>query len=111
MARFTAEGLYRDPNLPVAYDLAARDQLTGLLHEGYEGPCAERLRKLLERGTKTMVFMQSSTGETGCGGRSNQLIWNELTFAHICEKEASRYKAVGDNIWMGVFKRAARRAF
>ncbi|ULL16142.1 hypothetical protein DVH26_17795 [Paenibacillus sp. H1-7] len=110
LPRFTPEGLYRDPNLPAAYDLAARDNLAGLLDEGYAGPAALLLEKLLRRGALTMLFTQSVTGEVSCGGRSNQFLWNELTFAHICEREAVHYKAAGDLHLAGVFKRAARRA-
>lgn len=111
LKRFTSEGLYRDPNLPAAYDLAARDQLNGLLEAGYNGPHAGLLNKLLRRGAKTMLLMQSSTGEVSFGGRSNQLIWNELTFSHICEREADMYEEMGDTMWAGIFKRAAHKAF
>lgn len=111
LKRFTSEGLYRDPNLPAAYDLAARDQLNGLLKEGYDGIHAVLLNKLLRRGAKTMLLMQSSTGEVSFGGRSNQLIWNELTFSHICESEARMYEEAGQVEWASIFKRAAHRAF
>jgi hypothetical protein len=111
LKRFTSEGLYRDPNLPAAYDLAARDQLNGLLEEGYNGIHAALLNKLLRRGAKTMLLMQSSTGEVSFGGRSNQLIWNELTFSHICESEARMYQRSGNLEWASIFKRAAHRAF
>ena len=57
MTRFTPEGLYRDPNLPVAYDLAARDQLAGVLEEGYAGESASFLEVLLHRRLRTMVFL------------------------------------------------------
>ncbi|HZG56011.1 hypothetical protein [Paenibacillus sp.] len=111
LPRFTEEGLYRDPNLPAAYDLAARQQLTGLLDEGYAGPHRAALETLLRRGAVTMLFTQSTTGASGPGGRSNQLIWNELTFASICEREAARRRRDGDLRWAPVFKRAARLAF
>ncbi|MDQ0874631.1 hypothetical protein QFZ77_003290 [Paenibacillus sp. V4I3] len=111
MTRFTPEGLYRDPNVAATYDLAARDQLSGLLKEGYTSEFTPLLELLLHRGMRTMLFMQSSTGESSCGGRSNQFIWNELTFAHLCEREATRLWANNETKWAGVFKRAARRAF
>lgn len=111
LPRFTPEGLYRDPNLPAAYDLAARDQLSGLLEAGYTGAGAELLQELLHRGARTMLFMQSVSGSTSCGGRSNQLVWNDLTFVHICEREAAYYRNLGDDAWAGAFKRAARRAY
>ncbi|WP_240420598.1 hypothetical protein [Paenibacillus periandrae] len=110
MPRFTPEGLYRDPNLPAAYDMAARDNLAGLLAEGYSGPYSRLLDTLLRRGALTMLFTQSVNGETSCGGRSNQFLWNELTFAHICEREALLYHKSGYAQLAGVFKRAARRA-
>lgn len=110
MTRFTPEGLYRDPNLPAVYDMAARQQLSGLLDTGYNGEWKPLLESLLRKGAQTMLFMQSSTGGTSCGGRSNQIIWNELTFANLCEREAARYAQEGDLAWAGTFKRAARKA-
>ncbi|MBO9609233.1 MAG: hypothetical protein J7639_24985 [Paenibacillaceae bacterium] len=110
LTRFTPEGLYRDPNLPVAYDLAARQQLSGLLDAGYAGEHAPFLRAVLRRGARAMLFMQSTTGTVSCGGRSNQIVWNDLTFAHLCEREASHYYAAGDARMAGSFKRAARLA-
>ncbi|MCY9667173.1 hypothetical protein M5X11_19920 [Paenibacillus alginolyticus] len=110
MPRFTREGLYRDPNIPVAYDLAARQQLSGLIDAGYNGEWKTFLEKQLRKGAQTMLFMQSTTGGTSCGGRSNQIIWNELTFANLCEREASLYAKEGDQEWAGIFKRAARKA-
>ncbi|MEC0090012.1 hypothetical protein [Paenibacillus macquariensis] len=110
MTRFTYEGLYRDPNLPAAYDLAARQQLSGLIDAGYNGEWKAFLEKQLRKGAQTMLFMQSTTGGISCGGRSNQIIWNELTFANLCEREASLYAKEGDLEWAGVFKRAARKS-
>ncbi|MCJ8011797.1 hypothetical protein MUG84_08585 [Paenibacillus sp. KQZ6P-2] len=111
LTRFTPEGLYRDPNLPAAYDLAARDQLSGILEAGYEGAAAVLLKVLLHRGAKTMLFTQSVTGSSSCGGRSNQLLWNELSFVHICEREAAYCLRYGDLFWAGTFKRAAHLAY
>lgn len=111
LTRFTLEGLYRDPNLPAAYDLAARDQLSGVLEAGYQGASAELLKILLHRGAQTMLFTQSVTGATSCGGRSNQLLWNELSFTHICEREAAYYFRHGDLLWARTFKRAAHLAY
>jgi hypothetical protein len=110
MTRFTREGLYRDPNLPAAYDLAARQQLSGLLDAGYDGEWKEFLDSQLRKGAQTMLFMQSTTGGTSSGGRSNQIIWNDLTYAYLCEREAARYAKEGDLAWAGTFKRAARKA-
>ncbi|KRE64646.1 hypothetical protein [Paenibacillus sp. Soil750] len=110
MTRFTPEGLYRDPNLPAVYDMAARQQLSGLLDAGYNGEWKLFLESQLRKGAQTMLFMQSSTGGTSCGGRSNQIIWNELTFANLCEREATRYAQAGDLAWAGTFKRAARKS-
>jgi hypothetical protein len=111
ITRFTPEGLYRDPNASATYDSAARDQLSSLLEEGYTSELTPLLEQLLHRGMRTMLFMQSSTGESSCGGRSNQFIWCDLTFAHLCEREADRLWSINEKKWAGVFKRAARRAF
>jgi hypothetical protein len=110
MTRFTREGLYRDPNLPTAYDSAARQQLSGLIDAGYNGEWRVFLESQLRKGAQTMLFMQSTTGGTSSGGRSNQIIWNDLTFAYLCEREAAHYAKEGDLAWACIFKRAARKA-
>ncbi len=105
---FTAAGMYRDPNDPMAYDHFARLWALDLVEEGYDGAQADTLRALVERGAWMSLFMQSPHGELPCGGRSAHHQWNEAEQAVTFETLARRFAARGHRVEAGAFKRAAR---
>lgn len=107
---FTRYGMYKDPKDPIAYDIAGRSSAALIVRNGYTGPHQKFLDEMTRRGALTMLFMQSPTGQTAYGGRSNQAHWNEAYFAHLCELEALRYRDMGDAKMAGIFKRAAHLA-
>jgi len=108
--RFTAAGMYRDPNCPTTYDLTVRQNLGMLLRYGYDGRHCEFVDEMLRRGGLAQLFFQSTTGEMPFGGRSNQFHHVEAMAVCTAEHEASRYAALGDAALAGAFKRSARRA-
>jgi hypothetical protein len=108
MGHVTADGMYRDPNDPMAYDHFARLWLLDLAEEGYRGAHAAALDTLLERAAWMSLFMQSPHGELPCGGRSAHHQWNEAEQAVTFETLARRVHARGDRVAAGAFKRAAR---
>ncbi len=103
-------GMYRDPNEPVLYDLATRAQFAILLHFGYEGPCRTALDDCLRKSGLLTLRMQSVTGEMAFGGRSNQYLFNEAYLAAVCAYEAVRYAGEGNLILAGQFQDAAELA-
>ncbi len=107
---FTAEGLYRDPNVPMAYDLFPRHYLAMMLWRGYQGSESAALGELLDRGAWTSLLMQSPLGEWPTGGRSAQHQWNEAMQCVAFEVWASRLQRSGTDAAAGAFKRAARLA-
>lgn len=107
---FDENGMYRDPNEPMLYDLATRCQLAVLLYFGYTGPLADELDGYLRKSGMLTLKMQSVTGEIPFGGRSNQFLFNEAYLAAVCEFEASRYAREGNLVLAGQFKRAAELA-
>jgi len=110
LALFTAWGMYRDPNDPMAYDHFARLWALDLLDEGYQGRHAAALDTLVERGAWMSLFMQSPQGELPCGGRSAHHQWNEAQQAVTFESWASRFATRGDLAAAGACKRAAHLA-
>ena len=70
LAYFTSEGLYRDPYVPMAYDLWARYFASLMLRLGYAGEYRNQLEELLDRGAYTSLLMMSPCGELPVGGRS-----------------------------------------
>ncbi len=110
LSAFTPLGMYRDPNCPMTYDLAVRQNLVLLLNAGYDGKYESQLREMLRKGTLTQLFYQSVSGEMPFGGRSNQFHHTEAMFCCACEYEANRYYKQGSFRLAGIIKRAARRA-
>lgn len=110
LAHFTAEGLYRDPNVPMAYDHFPRHFLVAMLEQGYGGKHKAILSELLERAAWTSLLIQSPCGELPTGGRSAQHQWNEAMQCVTYEIFAQRKWREGDEVAAKAFKRAARLA-
>lgn len=107
LLNFTDEGLYRDPNVPMAYDHFPRHFLAAVLELGYEGKFKDILTELLERAAWTSLLIQSPCGELPTGGRSAQHQWNEAMQCVTYEIWARRKQREGDGIAAKAFKRAA----
>lgn len=107
---FDENGMYRDPNEPFVYDLTTRLQLSLVMHYGFDGSNAEALREQLMKGSMQTPLMQSVTGEIPFGGRSNQFLHNEPTFAALFEYEARQHQKNGDLKKAGQCKQAAMLA-
>ncbi len=93
LRNFDENGMYRDPNEPMLYDVATRVQLAGMLHFGYAGKYAEKIEEMLDKSAELTEKMQSVTGELPFGGRSNQMLFNEAYLAAMMEYYAAKYKA------------------
>ena len=107
---FTGNGLYRDPNVPMAYDHFPRHFLAAVLQRGYDGAHRAKLEEMLERAAWTSLLMQSPLGELPTGGRSAQHQWNEAEQCVTYEIWAARKKAAGDVVAAAAFKRATHLA-
>lgn len=103
-------GMYRDPNEPMVYDLVTRGLFALLFHFGYRGRHFEKWDDALKRAGLLTLKMLSVTGEIPYGGRSNQFLHNEAHGALILEYEASRYAKLGDMEKASRFRGAARRS-
>lgn len=104
---FDENGMYRDPNEPIVYDLTTRLQLSMAVFYGYNGANSKALMEQLNRGSLQNLYMQSVTGEIPFGGRSSQFLHNEPTFAALLEYDACRYAQLGDWQKAGECKTAA----
>jgi len=103
-------GMYRDPNEPMAYDLVSRGLFSILLNFGYHGQYYEEIDSFLRKAGLLTLKMQSVTGEIPFGGRSNQMLNNEAHLAVIYEFEARRYAKEGNYKLAGQFKSALQKA-
>ena len=107
---FDDNGMYRDPNEPIVYDMVTRLQLAVALYFGFDGESRDELEANLIKSADITLKMQSVTGEILYGGRSNQFLHNETFYAALCEFYASLFKKKGDLKKAGQFKKAARIA-
>ena len=107
---FTPYGMYKDPNDPITYDLSVRQNLSLMVQLGYEGRHRSWIDEMLRRGGITLLLCVSPTGQAPFGGRSNQFHFVEGMIACICEVQARRYAAQGEEHVAGAFKRTARLA-
>lgn len=109
MRWFDENGMWRDPNEPIVYDLVTRLQFAIILNAGYQGPSRAALEAHLDRAAEPTLAMQSASGEIPYCGRSNQFLHNDTLYAALCEWYAVRYRARGDVRQAARFKAAARR--
>lgn len=106
LVHFTKEGMYRDPNDPITYDITTRLQIANALAYGYDGKLKDKYNELLRRGGLSMLLFISPNGVAPYGGRSGQFQFQEGIIAALSELEASRYKASNPRL-AGAFKRQA----
>lgn len=88
---FDENGMYRDPNDPMVYDVVTRDMLAACLLYGYKGKHKEAVENVLEKAGPLTLLMQSVTGELAYGGRSNQFLHNEAHLAVSFEAQAKHH--------------------
>ncbi len=106
LVHFTKEGMYRDPNDPITYDITTRLQIANALAYGYDGELKQPYNELLRRGGLTMLLFTSPDGMAPYGGRSSQFQFQEAIIAALGELEANRYKKSNARL-AGAFKRQA----
>ena len=103
-------GMYKEPNQPMVYDIVTRGLFALLLRYGYRGEYFERWDDALRRSGLVTLKMLSVTGELPYGGRSNQFLHNEAHVAVVLEHEAARYAKLGDMKTASKFRGAVKKA-
>ena len=103
-------GMYRDRNEPMVYDLVPRGLFSILLHLGYRGKHYDEIDRHLRKAGLMTLKMQSVNGEIPFGGRSAQFVHNETHLAVIYEFEACRYAKEGNCELAGQFKAGVQKA-
>ena len=106
---FDGNGMYKDPDQPIVYDIVTRLQFMAALDFGYDGPVRERIEEELLKSALPTLWMQTVTGEIPYGGRSNQFLHNDTFYAAVFEYYATWMKQRGDMEMASRFKAAAIR--
>lgn len=99
-----------DPN-PHGVEAVGRGNLTALLAHGYDGEIAPLLAKLVERGARVSLLLQSPDGQCPPNGRTDDHVWNDILYQLIFEVMAERHWARGEKRLAGQYRRAAMLAF
>ena len=107
---FDVNGMYKDPNQPMVYDMVTRLQFCAALSFGYDGPSKAKLEEQLLKSADHTLDLQTISGQIAYGGRSNQFLHNETFYAALCEWYATWMKARGDLGRARRFRAAAKRA-
>ena len=100
------QDLLTDPD-SLATESAGRVSLLLLAHSGYDGPSVEQIRSAAERGTHSMLFLQSPTGESPPNGRADNHLWVDAENAAAMELMAEQTAQRGNGWLAGQFRRAA----
>ena len=104
---FDSNGMYRDPNQPMVYDLVTRLQFAQILDDGFAGSSRKELERLMDLSAEPTLKMLSVCGEIPYGGRSNQFLHNNTFYSALCEWYAARFARNGDMARASEFRRAA----
>jgi len=101
-------GMYKDPNCPMVYDIVPRFLMSALLLFGYDGEHKKTLENALDKSLDLTLKMQSVTGEIPYGGRSAQFYHNEALLNSLLETESVRLYRRGDEEKARAVKGAAK---
>ena len=101
-------GMYKDPNCPMVYDIVPRFLMSALLVFGYDGKYKKTLEDALDKSLDLTLKMQSVTSEIPYGGRSAQFYHNEALLNSLLETESVRLYRRGDSEKARVVKGAAK---
>ena len=88
-----AWGLYEDHTTdpePHAVEAVGRGNLLALIEAGYDGPAADEMRKLVERGAGVSLCLQDPSGQCPPGGRTDDHVFNDVLYQLIFEVMAER---------------------
>lgn len=107
-------GLYQDwssHRQSHAVEAVGRGNLVALMAAGYDGPSADEIRAIVERGCETSLWLQDPTGQCPPNGRTDNHVFNDVLYQLIYEVMAERANAAGEVELAGQYRRAATLAF
>jgi hypothetical protein len=85
--------------------------MLALIHLDYTGPSAAEIRKAVEAGTLTTLFLQDPSGQAPVNGRTDCHVWVDVGYQLAFEVMAERALKQGDTWLAGQYRRAAMLAF
>ena len=93
-----------------AVEAVGRGNLLALIHAGYDGPSAEKIKFLVEDGTAISLKLQDPTGQCPPNGRTDNHVFNDVLYQLIFDTMAERCIDRGDAYQAGQYRRSANLA-
>lgn len=91
-----------------AYNGATTANLLDMLENGYNGPSAAEIRRIVEHNLRSSLLLVGGSGEAPAGGRTGEHIWDDTIYAYGFERMAGICHRNGDLRGAGQFRRAAQ---
>lgn len=93
-----------------AYHAGAAGNLFDMLENGYDGPSAGEMRRILEPSIANSLLLMGGSGEAPAGGRTGDHVWNDIVYANNFEMLAQAKRRRGENRIAGQLHRASNLA-
>ncbi len=98
-----------DPDT-LSVEAVGRGNLLALIHSGYDGPSAERIRRAVESGTRFTLLLQEPSGQVPANGRTDDHVWVDVGYQLAFEVMAERMR--DRDAWQAAqFRHAAMLGF
>lgn len=104
-------GLEQRSPIPSCRSSVGRGNLIALATEGYDGPSASEIMKVIRKGTFTSLYTQAPDGQAPPNGRTDNHIFNDVLYQLAFEVMAEDAWKNGNQYLAGQYRRAANLAF
>jgi hypothetical protein len=94
-----------------AVDFVGRVNILGLLADGYDGPSAAEMWRVVERGTRTSLLLVDPSGQCPPNGRAGDHVWNDVVCMLNFELMAEMAHQRSQDALAGQYRRAAAVSF
>jgi hypothetical protein len=99
-----------DPDT-LSVEAVGRGNLLALVQDGYDGPSAGEMRRIVEAGTRLTLDLQDPSGQAPANGRTDDHVWVDVGYQLGFEVMAGRAQEQG-NLWLASqYRHAAMLSF
>ncbi len=99
-----------DPDT-LSVEAVGRGNLLALIADGYDGPSAADITRVVETATRGTLLLQDPSGQVPANGRTDDHVWVDIGYQLAYEVMAERSFVRGDKDAAGQYRRAASLAF
>jgi hypothetical protein len=99
-----------DPDT-LSVEVVGRGNLLAMIADGYNGPSADEIRRVVEDGTRTTLLLQDPTGQVPVNGRTDDHVWVDVGYQLAFQVMANREWAAGHKEAAAVYQHASELSF